>query len=90
MAVVSRWRSCSRQPYWYLKGIVASDLWGDDDSGREAVPITRANVARFEQTLVELSSGNPKNSDVHPLIAKAQEDAVSGQLTDLGSKLREY
>ena len=51
---------------------------------------TKTQVERFEQTLAELKSRNPEDIDVHPLIAKAQVDAVSGQLADLKEQLRVY
>ena len=52
--------------------------------------ITKAQVERFERTLSELRVRSRENSDVHPLIAKAQEEAVNSQLADLKSELREY
>ena len=52
--------------------------------------ITRAQVDRFERTLAELRRDNGEDRDIHPLIAKAHEDAVSSQLEDLKSELREY
>ena len=52
--------------------------------------ITRAQAERFECTLEELRGRGQENTDVHPLIAKAQEDAVSSQLADLRSELREF
>lgn len=51
---------------------------------------TRTQVKRFEQTLVELKSRHPENSDVHPMLAKTQVDAVSSQVADLRKQLREY
>ena len=51
---------------------------------------TKTQVKRFEQTLVELKSRDPEGIDVHPLIAKAQVDAVGSQLADLREQLREY
>lgn len=51
---------------------------------------TKTQVRRFEQTLVELKSRHPEDIDVHPLLAKAQVDAVSGQVADLREQLREY
>lgn len=52
--------------------------------------ITKAQVERFERSLSELRVRSQENSDVHPLIAKAQEKAVRSQLADLKSELREY
>ena len=52
--------------------------------------ITRAQVERFERTIKELRSRSQTESNVHPLIARAQEDAVSSQLEDLKREMREY
>ena len=51
---------------------------------------TKTQAKRFEQTLVELKSRGLKDLVVHPLIAKAQVDAVDSQLADLREQLREY
>ena len=51
---------------------------------------TKAQVERFERTLAELRSRRPEDTDLHPLVAKAQEDAVSGQLMDLKEELQIY
>ncbi len=52
--------------------------------------ITRAQAERFERTLAELRSDNGGDRDFHPLIVKAREDAISSQIEDLRSELREY
>ena len=52
--------------------------------------ITKAQAARFSNALDSLRQ-RPRNDDsLHPLIAKAQEDALSSQLADLERDLREY
>ena len=52
--------------------------------------ITKAQVARFSNALESLRQ-RPENEDsLHPLVAKAREDALSSQLADLESELREY
>ena len=51
---------------------------------------TKTQVRRFEQTLAGLKSRDSDDLDLHPLLAKAQVDAVSGQLADLREQLREY
>ena len=51
---------------------------------------TKTQVERFERTLAELSSRNPEDTGLHPLVAKAQEDAVSGQIVDLKEELHVY
>ena len=51
--------------------------------------ITKAQVARFGEARDTLSR-RPNPNGLHPLIAKAQEDAVSGQLEEMENELREY
>lgn len=51
--------------------------------------ITKAQAKRFSQTLDSLR-GRPEDSKVHPLIVKAQEDAIRSQLADLEGELQEY
>lgn len=51
--------------------------------------ITKAQVTRFTKARDTLSR-RPNPKDLHPLIAKAQEDAVSGQLEEVKNDLREY
>lgn len=48
--------------------------------------ITKAQVSRFVRTLEGLSD----EMGVHPLILKAQKEAVRSQLSDLEADLREY
>lgn len=52
--------------------------------------ITKAQANRFSQTLDTLRQRRSESEGTHPLIAKAQEDAVRSQLTDLENELREY
>ena len=52
--------------------------------------ITRTQAERFARTLEGLRS-RPEGADgMHPMIARAQVDAVSSQLADLEAELREY
>ena len=51
--------------------------------------ITRAQVARFAQARDTLSQ-HPNPNNLPPPIAKAQEDAVHGQLEEMKNELREY
>ncbi len=53
--------------------------------------ITKNQADRFSQTLDSLGRryGDSKEG-THPMIAKAQEDAVRSQLEDLEGQLREY
>ena len=52
--------------------------------------ITRAQAVRFSNALQSLRQRPNTPNGLHPLIAKAQEDAISSQLADLESELREY
>ena len=52
--------------------------------------ITRAQAVRFSNVLESLRQRPDADNGLHPLIAKAQEDAISSQLADLESELREY
>ena len=52
--------------------------------------ITRAQAHRFSQTLDSLKQRSSESEEIHPLVAKAQEDAVRSQLSDLENELREY
>lgn len=52
--------------------------------------ITRAQATRFAQTLAGLRQRRGDTADVHPRIARAQEEAVRSQLADLEEELREY
>ena len=52
--------------------------------------ITKAQAVRFSNALESLRQ-RPRNDDsLHPVIAKAQEDALRSQLADLESDLSEY
>ena len=52
--------------------------------------ITRAQAARFSNALESLRQRADTDDSLHPLIVKAQEDALSSQLEDLDAELREY
>ena len=52
--------------------------------------ITKNQVDRFSRTLANLRRQPAEAKDVHPLIAKAQEDALQSQLADLEEQLQEY
>ena len=51
---------------------------------------TKAQAERFSQTLQSLRRRSGGADGVHPLIAKAQEDALRSQIADLEGELREY
>ena len=52
--------------------------------------ITKAQAERFSQAIRNLRQQAAGDASVHPLIAKAQEAALTSQLADLESELREY
>lgn len=52
--------------------------------------ITRAQAAKFSQALRAIREDGGGSNGMHPLIVKAQEDAISSQLDDLRRELREY
>ncbi len=52
--------------------------------------ITRAQADRFTQTLQSLTQRPGGAEGMHPVIAKAQEDALRSQLVDLEDEMREY
>ena len=52
--------------------------------------ITRAQAVRFLSALESLRQRPNTDNGLHPLIAKAQEEALSSQLADLESELSEY
>ena len=52
--------------------------------------ITKAQAVRFSKALESFRQNPSTGNSLHPLIVKAQEDALSSQLTDLESELREY
>ena len=52
--------------------------------------ITRAQADRFSQTLRAIREDRGESTNAHPLIVKAQEEALSSQLADLQRELHEY
>ena len=52
--------------------------------------ITKNQVDRFSRALANFRRQPEESKDVHPLIAKAQEDALQSQLADLEEQLQEY
>ena len=51
--------------------------------------ITKAQAVKFSDALNSLRQ-RPGDDGIHPLMAKAQEDALSSQLADLENELHEY
>jgi transcriptional regulator with XRE-family HTH domain len=52
--------------------------------------ITKAQADRFENALAEMSSSHKSKEAVHPLIEKAQREAVMSQLDDLNAQISAY
>ncbi len=52
--------------------------------------ITRAQAEKFTQALHRATEGRTAESGVHPLLRKAQEDAIRSQLDNLRAELAEY
>ena len=52
--------------------------------------ITKAQEDRFSQTLHGFRQRSGATEGIHPVIAKAQEDALRSQLSDLEDDLRDY
>ena len=52
--------------------------------------ITNAQSDKLREALLELSSGRADEGEVHPLLVKAQEEALRSQLEDLDEQLYEY
>ncbi len=51
---------------------------------------TKSMVERLQQMLSEFGDGDSEDSDIHPLIAKARQDATRSQLLELRADLKEY
>lgn len=52
--------------------------------------ITRAQAGKFSQALSQLRVPTVESVDVHPLLVKAQDDALRSQLEDLQAQIAEY
>lgn len=52
--------------------------------------ITKTQVEKFRQALAQLSQHIDADDQLHPLLKKAQEDALRSQLDDLSAELGEY
>ena len=51
--------------------------------------ITKAAAEKFEQSLASFDS-EPASPDVHPLLRKAERDALVSQLDELRDQLHDY
>jgi ribosome-binding protein aMBF1 (putative translation factor) len=52
--------------------------------------ITKAQAEKFASALASYRRDPSLDRDLHPLLRKAQEDALESQLADLESELQEY
>ena len=52
--------------------------------------ITRAQAEKFKQALARLSQPTAADEQIHPLLRKAQADALRSQLDDLNADLYAY
>ena len=52
--------------------------------------ITKAQRDKFAQALNEILAPENKQPQIHPLLQKAQEDALRSQLTELEEQIKEY
>jgi ribosome-binding protein aMBF1 (putative translation factor) len=52
--------------------------------------ITKAQAEKFAHALSQLVEAMEEEAQVHPLLQKAQEDALRSQLADLQAQLAEY
>jgi transcriptional regulator with XRE-family HTH domain/Zn-dependent peptidase ImmA (M78 family) len=52
--------------------------------------VTQSQTKKFEEALTQLTQNLSKNKEVHPLLLKAQQDALQSQLNDLREELLEY
>lgn len=52
--------------------------------------ITKAQLAKFERALEQLAQGPFGGKQMHPLLQKAQEDALRSQMVDLRAQIEEY
>lgn len=52
--------------------------------------ITKTQAQKFEQVLAQLRETPSEPQSVHPLLHKAQEEALQSQLDDLREQLTEY
>lgn len=52
--------------------------------------VTQTQAKKFEQALAQFDKNLDKREEVHPLLWKAQRDALQSQLSDLREELEEY
>jgi transcriptional regulator with XRE-family HTH domain/Zn-dependent peptidase ImmA (M78 family) len=52
--------------------------------------VTQAQLKKIEQALAKFTDSSHKSEDVHPLLWKAQQDALQSQLSELREEIEEY
>src|SRR6185369_14546472 len=52
--------------------------------------ITKSQADKFERALAQIVSVTPETAKLHPLLVKAQREALTSQLTDLNQQLADY
>lgn len=52
--------------------------------------ITKAQVARLDHALAELTHSSDEERNIHPLLLKAEHEGINSQLTDLCAEIKEY
>ena len=52
--------------------------------------ITCEAAEKFERALTAIEQNSDLNSDIHPVLRKAQEDTIRSVLEELSAELREY
>ena len=52
--------------------------------------ITKTQATKLEEALAQLTTGGVGGTQVHPLLHKAQEDALRSQIVDLHAQMAEY
>ena len=52
--------------------------------------ISKSQAMKFGEALSRLHGSSPGSSDLHPLLRKAQEDAIRSQFEELQDQIQEY
>jgi transcriptional regulator with XRE-family HTH domain len=52
--------------------------------------ITKSQADKFEQALAQVAAATPDTAKLHPLLVKAQREALTSQLADLNRQLADY
>lgn len=52
--------------------------------------ITKSQADKFERALAQIASATPRTAKLHPLLVKAQREALTSQLADLNRQIADY